>query len=90
MLPTALVVSPRPDLALDLIQAHTRATAQTAVQFLETPLHRMPFPIRALQVDGGSAFAAEFDRTRTGVLSSCCLFPAMKKLNHEWRQWENI
>jgi putative transposase len=45
----------------DVIQAHTRATAQTAAQFLDTLLHRMPFPIRALQVDGGSEFAAEFE-----------------------------
>jgi putative transposase len=45
----------------DVIQAHTRATAQTAAQFLDTLQHRMPFPIRALQVDGGSEFAAEFE-----------------------------
>ena len=45
----------------DVIQAHGRATAQSATQFLETLLHRMPFPIRALQVDGGSEFAAEFE-----------------------------
>lgn len=45
----------------DVIQAHTRATAATASQFLDTLLHRMPFPIRALQVDGGSEFAAEFE-----------------------------
>ena len=45
----------------DLIQAHTRATAFTAAQFLDTLLHRMPFPIRALPVDGGSEFAAEFE-----------------------------
>jgi transposase InsO family protein len=45
----------------DVIQAHTRATAFTATQFLDTLLHRMPFPIRALQVDGGSEFAAEFE-----------------------------
>ncbi len=45
----------------DVIQAHTRATAQTAALFLDTVLHRMPFPIRALQVDGGSEFAAEFE-----------------------------
>ena len=30
----------------DLIQAHGRATAYAASQFLETLLHRMPFPIR--------------------------------------------
>ena len=45
----------------DVIQAHTRATAFTAAQFLDTLLHRMPFPIRAVQVDGGSEFAAEFE-----------------------------
>ena len=45
----------------DVIQAHPRATAQTAAQFLDTLQHRMPFPIRAVQVDGGSEFAAEFE-----------------------------
>ena len=45
----------------DVIQAHTRATAATAAQFLDTLLHRMPFPVRAVQVDGGSEFAAEFE-----------------------------
>jgi putative transposase len=46
----------------DVIQAHGRATAQSATAFLETLLHRMPFPIRALQVDGGSEFAAQFEQ----------------------------
>jgi len=46
----------------DVIQAHTRATAFTAAQFLDTLQHRMPFPIRALQVDGGSEFAAQFEQ----------------------------
>jgi putative transposase len=46
----------------DVLQAHTRATAQTATQFLDTLQHRMPFPIRAVQVDGGSEFAAEFEQ----------------------------
>ena len=46
----------------DVIQAHGRATAQSATEFLETLLHRMPFPIRALQVDGGSEFAAQFEQ----------------------------
>jgi len=45
----------------DVLQAHTRATAQTATQFLDTLQHRMPFSIRAVQVDGGSEFAAEFE-----------------------------
>jgi len=45
----------------DVIQAHTRATASAATAFLDTLQHRMPFPIRAVQVDGGSEFAAEFE-----------------------------
>lgn len=45
----------------DVIQAHTRATSFTAAQFLDTLLYRMPFPVRALQVDGGSEFAAQFE-----------------------------
>ena len=88
----------------DVIQAHTRATASTAAQFLETLLHRMPFPIRALQVDGGSEFAADFEqacqqcglrlfaqRTHTEEfyqVTACSL--EMKKLNRELRQWERI
>jgi putative transposase len=46
----------------DVLQAHTRATALTATQFLDTLQYRMPFPIRAVQVDGGSEFAAEFEQ----------------------------
>jgi transposase InsO family protein len=45
----------------DVLQAHSRATAQSATEFLDTLTHRMPFPLRALQVDGGSEFAAEFE-----------------------------
>ena len=45
----------------DVIPAHTRATALTATQFLDTLQYRMPFHIRAVQVDGGSEFAAEFE-----------------------------
>ena len=45
----------------DVVQAHNRATAASATDFLDTLAHRMPFPIRALQVDGGSEFAAEFE-----------------------------
>ena len=38
------------------------ATASAATEFLDTLQIRMPFPIRALQVDGGSEFAAEFEQ----------------------------
>jgi hypothetical protein len=36
------------------VQVHARATSLTASQFLDALLDRMPFPIAALQVDGGS------------------------------------
>lgn len=46
----------------DVLEAHTRATANTAAGFLENLKRRMPFKIRAIQVDGGSEFHAEFER----------------------------
>lgn len=49
----------------DVLEAHTRATATSAAAFLDTLQSRMPFPLRALQVDGGSEFAAEFEQ-------ACC------------------
>lgn len=45
----------------DVLEVHHRATASLAAQFLDTLLQRMPFPVRALQVDGGSEFYAEFE-----------------------------
>jgi putative transposase len=66
----------------DVIQAHTRATAQSATQFLDTLQHRMPFPIRALQVDGGSEFAAEFEQAcQQRGLHLFVLPPRSPKLN---------
>jgi putative transposase len=66
----------------DVVQAHTRATAATATQFLDSLEQRMPFPIRALQVDGGSEFAAEFEQAcqRHG-LRLFVLPPRSPKLN---------
>ena len=37
----------------DVVEAHTRATARTAAGFLDALQARMPFPVRAIQVDGG-------------------------------------
>src|SRR5216683_132563 len=66
----------------DVLQAHTRATAQTATQFLDTLQHRMPFPIRAVQVDGGSEFAAEFEQAcQQRGLHLFVLPPRSPKLN---------
>ena len=66
----------------DVIQAHRRATAQSATEFLETLLHRMPFHIRALQVDGGSEFAAQFEQScQQRGLHLFVLPPRSPKLN---------
>jgi putative transposase len=66
----------------DVIQAHGRATAFAASQFLETLLLRMPFPVRALQVDGGSEFAAEFEQAcQQRGLHLFVLPPRSPKLN---------
>ena len=66
----------------DVIQAHTRATAFTASQFLDTLLHRMPFPVRAVQVDGGSEFAAQFELAcQQRGLALFVLPPRSPKLN---------
>jgi putative transposase len=66
----------------DVVQAHTRATTQNATEFLDTLAHRMPFPIRALQVDGGSEFAAEFEQAcQQRGLHLFVLPPRSPKLN---------
>jgi transposase InsO family protein len=46
----------------DVLDVHHRATARGAAAFLEGVLERMPFPVRAIQVDGGSEFKADFER----------------------------
>lgn len=45
----------------DVIEVHRKATAKTTAGFLDALQVRMPFPIRALQVDGGSEFQAAFE-----------------------------
>ena len=46
----------------DGVETDGRATSVTATQFLATLQRRMPVPIRAIQVDGGSEFAAAFEQ----------------------------
>jgi len=45
----------------DVIEARRRATATTAKEFIETLEQRMPFKVKALQVDGGSEFYSDFE-----------------------------
>jgi transposase InsO family protein len=45
----------------DVLGVYTRATANTAALFLDDLQARTPFPVKAIQVDGGSEFKAEFE-----------------------------
>ena len=44
-----------------MLGVYTRATANTAAQFLDALTARTPFELKAIQVDGGSEFKAEFE-----------------------------
>jgi len=46
----------------DVVSVHSRASASTAAHFLDALESRMPFPVRAIQVDGGSEFEAIFEK----------------------------
>jgi transposase InsO family protein len=66
----------------DVVGAHSRATATTATAFLDRLLERMPFPIKALQVDGGSEFEAGFEHAcRERGVHLFVLPPRSPKLN---------
>jgi len=45
----------------DVVSVHSRASASTAAHFLDTLESRMPFPVRAIQVDDGAEFEAIFE-----------------------------
>lgn len=45
----------------DVLEAHTTASSHTAAAFMDTLLTRMPFPIKVIQVDGGSEFQDAFE-----------------------------
>ena len=45
----------------DVLMVASRATAQAARRFLDALGERTPFPVRAIQVDGGSEFQAAFE-----------------------------
>jgi len=66
----------------DVIEAHSRATANTASMFLDTLISRTPFPVRAIQVDGGSEFQASFEEAcRDKGIRLFVLPPHSPKLN---------
>jgi len=59
---------------------HSRATAGLAAGFLEKALDRSPFPIQAVQVDGGSEYMAKRCVGSGGLSCSSC--PAKSEV--EW------
>ena len=66
----------------DVIEVHHRATSTAATLFLDTRQRRLPFPLRALQVDGGSEFAAVFETAcQQRGLRLFVLPPRSSKLN---------
>jgi transposase InsO family protein len=66
----------------DVVEVHRRATAAIARDFLDTLQARMPFALKALQVDGGSEFAADFETAcRDRHLRLFVLPPRSPKLN---------
>jgi putative transposase len=46
----------------DVLAVHHQATARTTAGFLDVLAARMPFAIKAIQVDGGSEFMAQFEQ----------------------------
>jgi putative transposase len=66
----------------DVIDVYSRATASTAAHFLDKLQQRMPFAIRAIQVDGGSEFEAVFEEEcRKRNIRLFVLPPRSPKLN---------
>ena len=66
----------------DVVEVRRRATSSAAAAFLDTLEERMPFPIRAIQVDGGSEFAAVFEQAcQQRGLCLLVLPPRSPKLN---------
>jgi transposase InsO family protein len=66
----------------DILEAHTRASSRTAADFMDTLLRRMPFPVKVIQVDGGSEFQDAFEEQcqRRGI-KLFVLPPRSPKLN---------
>ena len=55
----------------DVVEVHTRATATAAKAFLDTLQARLPFPLKAIQVDGGSEFQASFEQAANSAVYTC-------------------
>jgi putative transposase len=71
----------------DVVEISSRATASSAARFVMSIVARMPFKVKAIQVDGGSEFQSVFEQTcqRMGI-RLFILPPRSPKLNGhiEW------
>jgi putative transposase len=66
----------------DVLELAYRATATTAARLLDPLLERMPFQVKAIQVDGGSEFMAEFEQEcQARKIKLFVLPPRSPKLN---------
>jgi putative transposase len=74
-------------------KAFNRATAQAAASFLNKITADMPFPVKAIQVDGGSEFMAEFETACQAKGIALYVLPprspqmngAVERCNGAWR-----
>lgn len=66
----------------NVVAAYTRPTSRCAEDFLRQILARMPFPVRAVQVDGGSEFKRDFEAAcQAARIPLWVLPPRSPKLN---------
>jgi len=66
----------------DVVEVFSAATATTAMLFLEAMKARFPFPISAIQVDGGSEFMSRFEQScQSHSFGLFVLPPRSPKLN---------
>lgn len=74
-------------------KAFNRATAASAAIFLDKLIADMPFPVQAIQVDGGSEFMAEFEQACADKNIRLYVLPpkspkmngAVERCNGSWR-----
>lgn len=66
----------------DVVEVFRKASSRQAKDFLFNLIRRVPFPVKAIQVDGGSEFMAEFEQACEGLqIRLFVLPPRSPKLN---------
>ena len=67
---------------MDVLAAHDRGTSRTAERVLREAFPRFGFPVRAIQIDGGSEFKAAFETACAAQRIQLFVLPARRpKLN---------